>query len=200
MQILKLGSRGEDVKKYQRILCLKPDGIFGQLTDQYVRAFQREHGLSIDGMIGTKTAAKLDSIGAADYVVTTKTPAGKFKLSERSIGRLAGVHPDLVKVIYRAIEKDLDFMVIEGMRSIEQQKKYVASGASKTMNSRHLTGHAVDLGVMLDGQLTWDWKHYERLAKNVKEAAKEVGVTIEWGGDWKSLKDGPHFQLPHGYK
>ncbi len=200
MTNLKIGSRGEEVKKYQRILCLKPDGIFGQITDQYVRAFQREHGLGIDGIIGLKTAAALESVGAVNYVVVENTPGEKFQLSDRSVSRLAGVHPDLVKVVNRAIGMDLDFMVIEGLRSIEQQKKYVASGASKTMNSRHLTGHAVDLGVMLNGQLTWEWKHYEHLAKNIKAAAKELGVPVEWGGDWKSFKDGPHFQLPHSYK
>ena len=64
------------------------------------------------------------------------------------------------------------------------------------MNSRHLTGHAVDLAPTSNGQVSWDWPLYHRLEKIVKQAAKDVKVTVEWGGDWKKFKDGPHWQLP----
>jgi peptidoglycan L-alanyl-D-glutamate endopeptidase CwlK len=119
-----------------------------------------------------------------------------FKLSKRSLGNLDGVHPDLVAVVKRAIEiTEIDFVVTEGRRTSERQKQLVAAGASKTMNSRHLTGHAVDLAAWV-GQVRWDWPLYDKLAVAMKTAAKELGMPIEWGGDWTTFKDGPHFQLP----
>jgi len=118
-------------------------------------------------------------------------------LGTRSLARLEGVHPDIVRMVKRAAAiSDLDFTVLEGLRTKDRQKQLVAKGASKTMNSRHLTGHAVDLGVMVDGEVRWDWPLYNKLAKVVKQAAKDTGVPIEWGGDWRKLKDGPHWQLP----
>ena len=118
-------------------------------------------------------------------------------LGSRSLSRLEGVHPDIVKMVRRAAEiSDMDFAVLEGLRTLERQKQLVAKGASKTMKSRHLTGHAVDLAVLIDGEVRWDWPLYHKLAKIVKQAAIDVGVSIEWGGDWRSFKDGPHWQLP----
>lgn len=123
---------------------------------------------------------------------------GSFQLSERSKRRLQGVHPDLVKVVERAIQiTDTDFTVLEGLRTKARQAQLVASGASQTMNSRHITGHAIDLGAYVAGQVRWDWPLYNKIAETMKKAAAEVGVPIEWGGDWTSFKDGPHFQLPH---
>lgn len=123
-----------------------------------------------------------------------------FKLSQRSIDRLKGVHPDLASVVKLAIERsEVDFMVTEGLRSKERQKELVAAGASKTMNSRHITGHAVDLAAYVNG-IRWDWPLYEKIAKAMKQAAYELNIKIEWGGDWKSFKDGPHFQIPWGSK
>lgn len=123
---------------------------------------------------------------------------GNFQLSERSKRRLQGVHPDLVKVVERAIQiTDTDFTVLEGLRTKARQSQLVASGASQTMNSRHITGHAVDLGAYVAGQVRWDWPLYHKVADAMKKAAGEVGVPIEWGGDWTTFKDGPHFQLPH---
>lgn len=120
-----------------------------------------------------------------------------FKLGSRSLQRLQGVHPDLVKVVKRAIEiSPVDFTVTEGLRTLERQKQLVAKGASKTMNSRHLTGNAVDISPLVDGKVSWDWKFYHPMADAMKKAAKELNVPIEWGGDWKTFKDGPHFQLP----
>lgn len=120
-----------------------------------------------------------------------------FVLSKRSLQRLEGVHPDLVKVVKRAIQlTPVDFTVLEGLRILERQKQLVVAGASKTMNSRHLTGHAVDLGAYVAGEVRWDWPLYHQVAAAVKQAAAELKVPIEWGGDWRSFKDGPHFQLP----
>ena len=118
-------------------------------------------------------------------------------LGPRSISRLQDVHPDLVRVVKRAaVTSDLDFTVLEGRRSLERQKTLVKNGASQTLNSRHLTGHAVDLAPMLGGTVSWDWPLYHRLAKIVKAAAAAEGVPVTWGGDWRTFKDGPHWELP----
>lgn len=120
-----------------------------------------------------------------------------FALSQKSLDCLSGVHPDLVSVVKRAIElTDVDFAVLEGVRSKARQEQLVAAGASKTMNSRHITGHAVDLGAIVGGSVRWDWPLYAKVAAVVKKAAAELSVPIEWGGDWRTFKDGPHFQLP----
>ena len=121
-----------------------------------------------------------------------------YVLSKKSLDRLAGVHPDLVRIVKRAIEiTTVDFAVLEGVRSKARQEQLVKAGASQTMNSRHLTGHAVDLGAYVSGSVRWDWPLYYKIADAVKQAAAELGVPIEWGGDWRTFKDGPHFQLPH---
>lgn len=119
------------------------------------------------------------------------------KFSQRSLNSLRGVHPDLVKVIERALQiSPVDFIVIEGLRTKDRQKELVASGASQTMNSRHITGHAVDLlPIGPNGRGEFAWPLYDRLAPAVKAAADELGVRITWGGDWKSFRDGPHFEL-----
>jgi len=110
--------------------------------------------------------------------------------------KLAGVHPDLVRVVLRARRDGAEFRILEGLRGRERQAMLVSSGASQTMNSRHLTGHAVDLAPLVGGSVTWDWKFYFPLADRLKAAAKAEGVPVEWGGDWVSFKDGPHWQLP----
>lgn len=116
-----------------------------------------------------------------------------YYLSNRSLSKLEGVHPDLVSVVKRAIELTTqDFSVIEGLRSLSRQKELVAAGKSTTMNSRHLTGHAVDIAPY---PLSWDWKYFYPIADAMKRAAKELKVDLEWGGDWTSFKDGPHWQL-----
>jgi len=111
---------------------------------------------------------------------------------------LKGIHPDLRRVIDRALQDSpLDFIVIEGVRSKERQSQLVASGASKTMNSRHLTGHAVDLLPLnpRTGKGEFAWPLYDQLGPAVKEAARKEGVPIVWGGDWATFRDGPHFEL-----
>ena len=103
-----------------------------------------------------------------------------IKLSRGSLDKLRGVHPDLVKIVKRAAEiSKMEFTVLEGMRTIERQRQLVKKGASKTMNSRHLTGHAVDVAPLVDGKVSWDWPLYHQLARVMKQAAKDVGVASE---------------------
>lgn len=128
-------------------------------------------------------------------------------LDKRSISRLQGVHPDLVKIVNRAAEITVQkFIITEGLRTIERQQKLVAAGASQTLRSRHLTGHAVDVAAFIDmdesgdytsgDNIRWDWPLYRTISIAMKDAAREFNLPIEWGGDWKTFKDGPHFQLP----
>lgn len=131
------------------------------------------------------------------FAALTPQVKRKFVLGSRSLNNLVAVHPDLVKVVKRAIEiTECDFTVIEGLRSKARQAQLVKSGASQTSNSRHLTGHAVDLAAWVNGTVSWDWKYYYQIEKAMKQAARELNVPIEWGGDWKKFKDGPHWQLP----
>ena len=119
-----------------------------------------------------------------------------FRFSTRSRQRMTGVHPALVGVMEEAIRRSpVDFMITEGLRSPDRQAALVRVGASRTLESRHLTGHAVDVAALLDGKVRWDWPLYARIALAVKAAAHERGVAIVWGGDWSTLRDGPHFEL-----
>lgn len=121
-----------------------------------------------------------------------------YKLGPTSLLRLQDVHQDLVKVVERAIQlTEVDFTVLEGLRTKERQAQLLKAGATTTMNSRHLTGHAVDLGALVGGKVRWDWPLYYKIADAMKAASAELGIPVEWGGDWKKFKDGPHWQLPH---
>jgi len=125
-----------------------------------------------------------------------------YKLSLRSRQRLSGVNPLLVKVVKRAIEiTEMDFFVGEGLRSVERQKRLVASGASRTMNSRHITGHAVDLHPYpykgdhdVDGvPNSDDYDAYEPIVDAMRQAAEELGVSLVHGFDWGW--DAPHHEM-----
>lgn len=119
-----------------------------------------------------------------------------FRLSQRSRERLKGVHPDLVAVVEAAILlTPVDFMITEGLRTPARQAELMRAGASRTLNSRHLTGHAVDVAAWVDGQVRWDWPLYPRIAGAFKAAAEAAGAPLIWGGDWPLLRDGPHFEL-----
>ena len=108
-----------------------------------------------------------------------------FKLSQRSKDRMKGVHPDLVKVVEKAITfTKIDFGVIEGLRTEEKQKELVASGASQTMKSKHLTGDAVDLMAYVNGRGCWEIGVYDEVADAMKQAAYEEDVMIRWGAAW----------------
>lgn len=120
-----------------------------------------------------------------------------FKFGKRSETNLRGVHADLVRVLRSAIATSpIDFAVLEGVRSRRRQAELVKAGASRTMNSRHIDGCAVDIAPFVDGEVRWDWPLFRILAKHIKATAKAEKVTIQWGGDWRTFKDGPHFELP----
>ena len=119
-----------------------------------------------------------------------------YAFSSRSLQRLEGVHPRLVALAREAIAlSPVDFMVTEGLRSRARQAALVKAGASRTSRSRHLTGHAIDVAALVDGQVRWDWPLYPRIAAAFKAAAARQGTAIVWGGDWPTLRDGPHFEL-----
>lgn len=131
-----------------------------------------------------------------------------MQLSGADQGKLFGVHPDLVKVVRRAAELTTQpFTVYEGVRTIEREKSLIAKGLSKLKDPRRcrhvptqcdkgLLSHAVDLVPLDNGKAVWDWKLIPAVARAMKAAALECHVTIEWGGDWITFKDGPHYQLP----
>jgi peptidoglycan LD-endopeptidase CwlK len=139
-------------------------------------------------------------------------------LNPRSEKNLTGVHDKLVAVVRLAATiTEIDFIVTEGLRTVERQKELYAKGASTTMNSKHLTGHAVDLAAVIGTEVRWDWSCYYKLAEAMKQAAEDLGVDVKWGGNWKllsltrapinarilskSFPDGPHFEIdPAKYK
>lgn len=121
-----------------------------------------------------------------------------YALGKRSLENLTGVDIDLQRVVKKAIQiTTQDFTVIEGLRTKTRQAQLVKQGASKTMNSKHLTGDAVDV---VPYPIPTDWNEYKKeqwdnIAKAMKAAAKELGVKIQWGGDWKTFIDKPHWEL-----
>lgn len=145
-----------------------------------------------------------------------------FALSQKSLSNLKGVNDDLIKVVKRAIQiSKQDFAVNEGLRTIERQRQLVKSGASQTMNSRHISGHAVDLVPIVGGKISWDWRYFYPIAEAMQQAAQELNVKVRWGGCWevingkagepkqwvdaygaarrklgkKAFTDGPHFEI-----
>jgi peptidoglycan L-alanyl-D-glutamate endopeptidase CwlK len=128
-----------------------------------------------------------------------------FQLTHNDRNKLQGVHDDLVRVVMRAaMISPIPFQVTEGLRTIQRQKELKRKGMSKTLNSRHLTGHAVDIVPIVDlngdGKVAGDemWHHSQlvKLSPYIKQAFKIEGVAYEWGGDWKGGWDKPHWQLP----
>lgn len=136
-----------------------------------------------------------------------------FKLSSRSLERLVGVHEDMVKVVKRAIEiSEVDFMVVEGLRTLKRQEELYAQGRTKpgkvvtwTMKSKHIDGLAVDIAPCnKDGSINWnDLEMFDKMADAMFKAAKELDIKIRWGADWdqdgvkreKGETDSPHFEI-----
>lgn len=128
-----------------------------------------------------------------------------YSFSDRSLNNLYGVHPYLVAMVVMALRghTKIDFMVLDGLRTKQEQQKLVDRGRSRTMDSLHLEqvdgyAHAVDLAPLVAGSIPWDdWEMFEYVADVMREAAVNLGYNdfLVWGGSWESLKDGPHFQL-----
>ena len=119
-----------------------------------------------------------------------------FKLSKKSLAKLNEVNPDLQKLVKNAIGlSTIDFGISEGMRTKERQQILYDTGKSQTMNSRHLTGHAVDVYAWKDGAVSWEFEDYETINVAFSQAAKLTNIPYVWGGSWKTFKDGPHFEL-----
>lgn len=114
----------------------------------------------------------------------------------RSLKNLRGIHPDLRTVCESCLQiSPLTFVITDGLRTTEEQARLVAAGASRTMRSRHLTGHAIDFVPVKDGKISWDFDDLKLVADAFKSAAHALGVPIVWGGDWKNFQDGPHIEL-----
>lgn len=113
-----------------------------------------------------------------------------FKLSKKSLSKLEGVDPRLVKVIKGAIEvTEVDFTITEGLRTKATQALYVKQGKSQTMNSKHLDGLAVDLAAWVNGTINWNFDYYFKIADAVRKASIELGIKVKWGGAWRYLND-----------
>lgn len=112
-----------------------------------------------------------------------------------------GVNPRLISVFeqaratFMAARPSTDVLITEGLRSMRRQRQLVAAGASQTMKSKHLEGRAIDVAIKVAGKITWKFPIYREFADHMKRVAKAQGVPIVWGGDWRTLKDGPHFQV-----
>lgn len=118
-------------------------------------------------------------------------------MDARSEASLIGVHPDLVRVVRRAAEITTQpFDVIQGLRTVAQEQANVAKGASQTMHSRHLDGHAVDVAALVGGCISWNATLYAAINIAMQAAGTELKIPITWGGSWKTLKDWGHFELP----
>lgn len=201
------------------------DGIAGKMTvDAVQKALAK-------GICTPNEQADVKVINASDPTVDENISkvleqlpnTSGFNLSQTSLDKLKGVNPALVKVVKRAIQiSKQDFAVNEGLRTIERQRQLVKSGASQTMNSRHISGAAVDLVPIVNGKVSWDWRYFYAIAEAMQAAAKELGVNVRWGGCWevinnksgaakswvdnygaarrklgkKAFTDGPHFELP----
>ena len=113
-----------------------------------------------------------------------------YKLSQKSLSKLEGVDPRLVKVIKRAIEvSEVDFTITEGLRTKVTQALYVKQGKSQTMNSKHLDGLAVDLAAWVNGTINWNFDYYFKIVDAVRKASIELGIKVKWGGAWRYLND-----------
>lgn len=116
-----------------------------------------------------------------------------YSLGRKSRAELEGVASDLVRVVERAIGiTPVDFTVHDGIRTVAEQKRYVAEGVSWTMRSKHLEGRAVDLVPWINGKPRWEWPPIYRIAAAMHQAAAELGITLRWGGVWdRNLNDLP---------
>lgn len=178
----------------------KIDGNVGPKTLEALRAFERARGFPVDG---TADNFVVDALRRDPPNDGPEQTARLVSANDRE--KLKGVHPDLARVYARFVETfkaDFDVRITQGVRTLEEQRRNVARGVSKTMKSRHIPAsnrsrlaEAIDLAPFFAGSPKWDWPYFHQIAAGMKAAAKLENVPIVWGGDWKSFKDGPHFEL-----
>lgn len=121
---------------------------------------------------------------------------GNFKWGSRSLQHLKGIHPDLRKVADLALQlSPFDFIITDGRRTLKEQRDFVRKGVSKTMKSRHLYGFAIDYVAIVGNKVKYDLKAMKAISDAFKKAGNQLGIPVEWGGDWKRFKDTPHIQL-----
>lgn len=117
-------------------------------------------------------------------------------LTAKSESKLAGVHPDLIAIVRQAFILCPNFIVTDGVRTMARQSELFAMGATRTMNSYHLTGHAVDLcWLEQNGKANWAWSLYQKIDNAMQKSAAELKLQVTWGGNWLHFKDGPHWQI-----
>lgn len=176
-------------------------------------------GKDVDGKRGPKTNAAILAAADAGLLAVAGAAAARpeskpgAELSAKSEANLKGVNPALVAIVREAATQ-VPFAVIEGLRTKERQNQLLKQGATKTLNSYHLTGHAVDLwpvdenGKNLPSDAAFKrgsaeakaadkalWDGLRKIAQVMKLVAADRGVALTWGGDWKTFPDGPHFQI-----
>jgi hypothetical protein len=197
--------KGPESKALNQLNSAKNNAQAAIGASMFERAENYNPKTGLDDFTG-KTAAAMDRlVGASKAQDTTASASAKTAASPDGAPAPTdgkGVNSDLMKVVKRAQEiSEVKFHVHEGLRTLERQKEMVERGWSKTMNSKHLTGRAVDIRADGDpavGDL--DAKKYAKINDAISRASKEAGVPVQWGGDWKGFKDIPHFQLPDDYK
>jgi peptidoglycan L-alanyl-D-glutamate endopeptidase CwlK len=142
-----------------------------------------------------------------DQTMPARPQSNGYTFGSVSEAKLVGVHPDLVRLVRRALAfSHIDFGVHEGARTLEQQKEYLAKKLSTTLKSRHIPmpvkaggngfAHAIDVHPWVNGIARWDGPLFIEIDKAFDLASKELKIPYEWGGRWRSFPDGPHFQLP----
>lgn len=200
--VLEKGMKGALIVELQKKLgekgiVIKADGVFGPGTMEAVRHFQRMNRLVDDGVVGMKTATLLGLTLQEPPAVAGQAPVS----TSTKFAKLRGVHPRVIQVVERAAEiTAMPFIINEGLRTLERQRRLVKSGASQTLNSKHLVqkdgyGHAVDLVPFADfdgngtHEISWHWEHFYPIAEAMRKAAKELDVRIRWGGCWACLND-----------
>lgn len=109
-----------------------------------------------------------------------------FALSTRSLTKLQGVDERLVKIVCRAIQiTTVDFGVVDGVRTPEQQMEYFKKGVSQiAVGGKHVEGKAVDLMAYIGDRGSWELNLYDNIADAMKQAAIEQNVAIRWGAAW----------------
>lgn len=166
------------------------DGIAGELTVKAV-ADALEHGKTTEVVQrAVKEMNKSDPAIKEKQVQATKLKHDFFLFAGVSVRRLEEIDQKLANVtrLARKYSKQ-EFEVLEGLRTRKRQEELVRKGASQTMNSKHLIGHAVDLVPIVNGKISWDWKYYYPIADVMRQAAQELDVKIRWGGAWQVLND-----------